>query len=290
MTAPVTLAGPSGGVLGSRRDNSWTKDELARYGGMARAVVTLGRQPRVGHDRARWASVDWRDYRARVGIGGQAGPWRVRMAEEKAGEPAQWVTEAEGLPFEPGWYTTLIHEERGLVMSDVPGEVAGALPFLDAAKAYGEREGSISVLVTGLGLGIVPAWLLRNTRLRRVDVVEIDADVIELVARDPAARDEWAADPRLHVHHADALTWPARGNGCALHRRCMEPPCWDAAFHDIFDTVAAANLPVMHRLHRRYGRWTRWQMSWERAECEAKRKRGQRTYCLASEDGYGGDR
>jgi hypothetical protein len=283
-----TVAGPSGGVLGLGRED-FPRSLLEGHPDLLRQLVTTGHHPRAGHDRKRWESVEWEDYRACVGIPQRRGPWSVRLAEERAGEPTQWVAEASGLPWCPGWYSALFHDKRGLVMSDVPAEVAGCLPFLDRVKADGDEYGSTGVLVTGLGLGIVPRWLLHHTRVRRLDVVEIDADVIAMVARDPAAREDWAADPRLHIHHADALTWTARGNGCALHERCMEPPAWDAEWHDIFDTVSPSNLPVMHKLHRRYGRWTRWQMSWERPECEAMRRRGQThqrpAFCFVSEDG-----
>jgi hypothetical protein len=270
----ATAIGPSGGETGRADRQQFDADLYEKHPDLTRRLATIGRHPRAGHDRARWESVRWEDYRAHVGIQQRRGPWSVEMVQCRDDGLDAWVAGAEKMPHAPGWYTALMHDERGLVMSDLPAEIAGCLPFLDAARTAGEQW-SQRVLVTGLGLGIVPAWLLHNTGLRRLDVVEIDAGIIELVTRDGAARDYWAADPRLHVHHADALAWPARGNGCALHDRCPEPPCWTAAWHDIWDTVSPGNLPSMHRLHRRFGRWCDWQMSWERPECEAMRRRGQ---------------
>ena len=64
---------------------------------------------------------------------------------------------------------------------------------------------------------------------------------------------------------------------------------WDAAFFDIWDTISPQNLPSMHRLHRRFARRCGRMWSWERAECEAMRRRGQTAEhpgCFVSETGY----
>jgi hypothetical protein len=294
--------GPSAGELGDGNHHNLDPEFVRRHPGFARKVMTLGTYRRAGYDRARWASVNWDDYTAHVGIQQRRGPWSVQMVESKPDSPDAWVSEAAGLPHEPGWYTALVHDERGLVMSDLPAEVAGFLPFLDRVQAEAAvmpppswaPAGQVRVLIGGLGLGIVPAWLLRNVPVWRIDIIEIDAGVIDLVARDPTARDYWAADPRLHVHHGDALTWWPRDSGCALHPACRPARWFDAAWWDIWDIVSAGNLPSMHRLHRRFGRMAGWQMSWERAECEAMRARGQTLphpgfgnfACYATEDGY----
>lgn len=288
MTAAAIVSGPSGGELGQGDKHTVSRDMLERHPAIVRQVMTIGMRPRAGHDRDRWTSVRWADYRARVGIEQRRGPWAIRMVESLPDGPDAWMSQAQGLPHEPGWYTSLHHDERGLVMSDLPAETAGSLPFLDRLAA----TPSASVLISGLGLGIIPAHLLTCGRVRRVDVTEIDADIIALVARDPAACDTWAADHRLHVHHADAHTWRPDGPGCALHPDCDPPGRFDAAWHDIWDLVSPRNLPSMHRLHRHYGRRCDWQMSWERPECEAMRRRGQTLPhpglgCLgALEDGY----
>jgi hypothetical protein len=283
------VTGPSAGITGGESQHTWPRSFIDGSPGLAKALIQSGRHPRAGHDRKRWESVNWDDYRARVGICQRRGPWRVEMVQEKPGEPSQWVAEGDGLPFVPGWYTALIHEQRGLVMSDVPAEIAGMLPFLDRVQAenWKLRVTGTSVLISGLGLGIVPAWLLANVAVHRIDVIEIDADVIELVARDEAAREAWAASPRLHVHLGDALTWKPSGQpGCALHSDCEPPSSWDAAWHDIWDQPSSENLPSMRRLHRRFGRRAGWQMSWERPECEYRRKhpRSGSALCTISED------
>jgi hypothetical protein len=279
MTAALTV-GPSAGVTGNASTAKWPDEIIRDYGDLARAVIGARRHPRAGHDRARWDTVNWDDYRAHVGICQSRGPWSIEMVEEKPATPGQWICEAEALPWRAGWYTALVHADRGLVMSDVPAEIAGSLPFLDRAVT---TECS-SVLITGLGLGIVPAWLLTRAQVERVDVIEIEADVIALVTGDECARETWAADPRLHVHHGDAHTHRLGVRfGCALHDDCL-PPVWHAAaWHDIWDMPSARNLPSMMRLHRRFGHRTGWQLSWERPECEAMKRRGP-VGCLTLDD------
>lgn len=269
----AAVTGPSGGVLGDASQRSVPRDFYDQHPDWARELLTIGSYRRAGHDRKRWETVNWEDYRARVGISQRRGPWRTEMFQ--AADADGWVAEAEGMPHEAGWYTALLHDERGVVMSDLPAEIAGSLPFLDRVAA----EGPAFVLIAGLGLGIVPAWLLGNTSVGRIDVIEIDRDVIAMTTGlGDGWRPDWAGDPRLHVYQGDAHTWTApKADGCALHPGCCapRPPYWDCAWFDLWDTVSASNLPSMHRLHRRFGRRTGWAMSWERAECEAMRARGQ---------------
>lgn len=267
MTAPDVIAGPSGGALGDGLGVT-DRETLENHPGLAKKIVTIGKHRRAGYQRERWQSVDWDAYRAQAGVG-SAGPWSVVPVESLPDSPTAWVCEAEGLPFAPGWHTALMHEDRGLVMSDVPAEIAGALPFLDAA----EQVPRARVLVAGLGLGIVPARLLAHGDIERIDVIEIDADVIRLVTGGAAgehAPNAWAADPRLHVWHGDALTWKPVPSA-------LDGAWWHACFFDIWDTVSPRNLPSMRRLHRRFARRVAagrmW--SWERAECEAMLRRGQ---------------
>jgi hypothetical protein len=246
----VTGRGPSGGQAGAAWALSPALHE--QYPELVREIFMAGRHPRAGHDRGRWASAVWQDYRAPDGIAAAAGPWTVAVAESPGGVD-EWAAQAVDMPWLPGRYTVLEHRERGLVMSDMPAEIAGCLPFMDAAAAIPAAR----LLIAGLGLGIVPAWLLRHGDVARIDVVEIDAGIIALHRGAP-----WAADPRLHVHDGDAHTWqPGPGQE------------WDAAWYDIWDTICPGNLPSMRRLHRRFARRAGWALSWERPECGAMARR-----------------
>lgn len=291
------ITGPSGGVTG-KKDGGLQADVrfVEKHPDLARRFLTFGKHPRAGHDRARWEGVNWQDYRAQVGVPHREGPWRITVADSTEGTISEtvhrWVAEAEGLPWEPGVYTILEHDQRGLVMSDLPGEIAGALPFLGHAAATGRGK----LLIAGLGLGIIPAWLLANTAPWRIDVIEIDPDLIRLTTR--AARScaapggSWIDSPRLHIHQADAYTWwPGNRSGCALHEMCAlwANSTWHAGWMDIWDLVSPHNLPSMNELETRFAPRCGRIFSWERAECEAMLARGQTEEapdCWIDETGY----
>ena len=62
----MTITGASAGVLGSAGQQSVTYDFYKRHPDWAKELLTLGSHVRAGHDRERWKTVTWSDYRARV--------------------------------------------------------------------------------------------------------------------------------------------------------------------------------------------------------------------------------
>ncbi|MCT9078961.1 polyamine aminopropyltransferase [Streptomyces fulvoviolaceus] len=71
------------------------------------------------------------------------------------------------------------------------------------------------VLILGGGDGLAAREVLRHPGVRRVDVVELDAEVLRLARQDPALSDlngHVYGDPRVHVTTADAFRW-LRGAG-----------------------------------------------------------------------------
>jgi hypothetical protein len=132
-----------------------------------------------------------------------------------------------------------------LWMSDTPSERR------DCCELFARAAGH--VLVHGLGLGMLVRPLLSMPKVERLTVVEIDGGLVDLVA--PYYAERWG--DRFEVVCGDALTWtPPRGAR------------YGAVWHDIWKTISPANLPEMHRLHRRFGRLCAWQGSWARWECE----------------------
>ena len=84
----------------------------------------------------------------------------------------------------------LVHEERGVIMSDADFELEDMREFFDS-KPNGH------VLVAGLGLGIVIDLLLEND-VSLISVIEIDSEVIEKTG--PKYED----NPRVEIIHDDA--------------------------------------------------------------------------------------
>ncbi|MHA5054595.1 polyamine aminopropyltransferase [Streptomyces sp. SD15] len=92
------------------------------------------------------------------------------------------------------------------------------------------------VLVLGGGDGLAAREVLRHPGVRRVDVVEIDAGVVELARRDPAlsALNSHAYDdPRVHVFTSDAFHW-LRG----------DPATYDVVISDLPDPGITASTKL----------------------------------------------
>lgn len=104
------------------------------------------------------------------------------------------------------------------VMSDTPVELEGHRTAIEKAEG--------NVLITGLGLGCLVAGLLVKPGVKRIDVVDLDPDVIALTSG------YYLDDPRVHLHVGSAAD-PA-----------TVPPdlFWDYAWHDIWTHIASRNL------------------------------------------------
>ena len=177
---------------------------------------------------------------------GTAGLWSIERftVEVNSLERLRAVRDGRAMP--AGTYTRLRHMHRGTIMSDTPAEKRDHMGFIWEAKGR--------VLINGLGLGMcLGAVLLKN--VESVTVVEMDADVISLVA-------DHYADPRVTIVHASAFDYqPPKG----AH--------YNAVWHDIWDAICSDNLPEMHRLHHKYGRRADWQGSWGREIAEYQLRR-----------------
>jgi hypothetical protein len=169
---------------------------------------------------------------------GISGDWRVEtFVIEKP--PVYYAI--KGRPIPPGTYKRLIYK-NDIVMSNTPAEVHDFRDFTCFAKG--------DVLINGLGLGVVLKALLQKEQVKTVTVVEISEDVINLVAP------TFLKDPRVIIHHADALTWkPPRG------------VFYDYVWHDIWTFICKDNLESMTKLHKKYGKRCSYQDSWAREEC-----------------------
>lgn len=108
------------------------------------------------------------------------------------------------------------------------------LPFERTTNMHVLRDAYGSVLLLGLGIGMLPAALLQNLAVHQITVVEIDRRVIDLVA--PHIHDD-----RLRIVLGDAYSPPIP----ALHQ-------YDYVYFDIWPTVSASNWPTYERLLKFY--------------------------------------
>lgn len=151
-----------------------------------------------------------------------------------------------------GSYTRLLIDGI-LIMSDTPSEIRDHLEPI--------RRACGTCLVNGLGLGMVANAMLAKPEVDKVITVEINEDVIALVA--PHWKERWGE--RLEIVHADALEY--------------QPPAgvrFNVVWHDIWAAMCTDNLQEMFRLHRKYGRRCEWQGSWKRSWLLAQREHEKR--------------
>lgn len=171
---------------------------------------------------------------------GTCGDWEVRRVTVTREDTIRFAIQDAGMGrhYRPGTYTQLLYRGR-IVMSDTPAEMH------DHAEVWRRARGS--VLLNGLGLGMILLAVLAKASVTDVTVIEIAPEVIQLVAP------TYAGDPRLQIIQADAFTWqPPKGKR------------YQVVWHDIWRNIAPENLAEMQRLHRKYGRRCDWQGSWSR--------------------------
>lgn len=151
------------------------------------------------------------------------------------------------------WHPKKAEFEWLPMMSDTKAEITDHFEFIDKCMFPGNED--LSVLITGLGLGMVAEACLR-AGVGHVTVVDSDPEVISLIAGQ-------IDHPNLRVVEHDAYTW--------------EPDrTFDLAWHDIWATIAADNYPEMLAMKRHYRRHvTYWQGCWlfERVKWMVRRER-----------------
>jgi hypothetical protein len=189
---------------------------------------------------------------------GESGEWRVQRFVVNEAEADLHNMHCmlgfnlcgRGRLINPGTYTKLM---RGgtLVMSDTPAERR------DHFDCWRDAKGS--VLINGLGLGVIAKALLLKPEVDFVTVVEISEDVVNLVGSHLMEQ----FPDKLAIIIADALEYkPPKGAR------------YNYVWHDIWDNICADNLPTMRKLHRKWGRRTDAQGSWCRWQCEYHNRKG----------------
>lgn len=158
------------------------------------------------------------------------------------------IAQGSSLDRDTGYGDTTILMKDGVVwMSDTRAEIMEHTPLIN--KLWYTESLRPRVLINGLGIGMaVKAALLHGAS--HVDVVEIDEDIIKMVGP------KFADDPRVTIHHDDAMTI-AWGKNVK----------WSLAWHDIWPYISAKNIPEMDALHKKYRRRVNWQASWQRKGC-----------------------
>lgn len=128
-----------------------------------------------------------------------------------------------------GEFTGLIHDSaRDVVMSDTIPEILDVRPYLPFLRG--------DVLVTGLGIGLVPGILTKHPAfsrdVRSVTIIEKEPDVVRLVSPQ-------YGDKRIRVIVADAFHW-------------KPDMSFDAAWHDVWDRIRITNRAEFSAIRSHY--------------------------------------
>lgn len=142
----------------------------------------------------------------------------------------------ETYDLQAGTYCKLINDGRKIIeMTDTPMERRTNLEFI--RNAHG------SVLIGGLGIGMIIVPLLTRESVTDITVVEINQDIIDLV---------WShidALPRtcdLNIVCADVMTWRPE-NGIKF----------DSLYFDIWPDISGDNWDDMKKISRSWWHWRR---------------------------------
>lgn len=184
--------------------------------------------------------------RCPAGLGPQkSGPWEIRV------DPVLRIADRLRVGFSS--LTVLMRNDSMVTMHLGHGEVVMEDSREELLRHLAIwRAGSGRILVTGLGLGCVVRGLLSKREVDHIDVVELDPRILAMVGP------EFAGDPRVTLHHADARDFDPAG------RR------WDYAWHDVW-TEGNVDLQNLHgELMTRFSPLVSQQGAWAFPRCIAR--------------------
>lgn len=158
---------------------------------------------------------------------------------------------------------TGIYRRGGLWMSDSPDEMRDHIPFVQKVH----QEGAETVLVSGLGLGMVVAGLTIVPSVRAITVIELDPDVAALVGPHLTRLVELAGKDLTIVV------------GDAMDPKATLPKDFkfDAAWMDIWQDLCTDNLAEMGQMGRKYSRRCGFIGYWGKELLQAQKRRESRS-------------
>jgi len=184
---------------------------------------------------------------------GKSGDWEVEEIVVKEREFSQLISMMQtGRSVPGGTYKRLI---RGnvTVMSNTPDEIRDFMGF------YYEAKGS--VLIHGLGIGVLVEALIQKEEVTDITIIENSPDVIKL------SGPTYFNNPKVTIIQADCFSWES-----------PKGKRYNAVWHDIWDNICSDNIEEMKILHRKYGRKADYQESWCRDLCEKQRRESKMSY------------
>lgn len=172
---------------------------------------------------------------------GKSGEWRVERFDISFIKEAALANIRDSTIL-PGTYTRLMlgRSWDNPIMSDTVKEIRDHLTIIHNAEKH--------VLINGLGLGMVAQACLLKSEVEKVTVVELEEDVIKLVA--PHLKNRFG--DKLEIIHCSAFDYkPPKGVR------------YGAVWSDIWPNICSDNWSEYKVLKRKYSRKTDWYGAWE---------------------------
>jgi hypothetical protein len=160
---------------------------------------------------------------------------------------------------ETGWYTRL-KVDGVLWMTDTPAEIRDH-ERIDALMAESLIFGDSSLLIVGLGLGMVLQRAIAHHRVPRIDVIEVDQRVIDAVGPHYHAMAK-AQDVALGIWQGDIRDFrPPKGS------------YWDLGYFDIWSDINSDDMAEVELLRKRWWRRLGKFEAWAQKERVAQKRR-----------------
>lgn len=152
---------------------------------------------------------------------------------------------AEVYTLKPGKYAKLVDKKfHEIVMSDTPMELETNAEFISAARG--------SVMIGGLGLGLVLLAIQKKPEVTRILVVEKEQELIERISR------QLPLNSKVEVVQGDILSFETKEK-------------FDTLYFDIWNNICGDNWNDMKKLHARYRKNKApgaWMDSWRSKHCK----------------------
>lgn len=130
---------------------------------------------------------------------------------------------------------TIACKNAAIWMTDHDDEIEDSRNFIETASG--------DVLITGLGIGMLPAYLSKQERVKTITIIEKEKDVMQFVGYQLSKN-----FPKIKIIHADAMDW-------------QPDKKYDCAYHDIWEVWPTKEQaePIMDKYAPFVGRQEYWQ-------------------------------
>lgn len=153
-------------------------------------------------------------------------------------------------PIYEGEIITALKYHNKIIMSDTQGEMSEMWNIINEAHGH--------VLIVGLGLGIILREIAKKKEVKKITVIEISREIIDLVWPNYIGK----FGRKTEIIKADIFNW-----------KPDKKAFYNIAYYDIWNNFCSDNLEEMKKLHRKFAKKTGYQESWGRYQCEQLRRK-----------------